>query len=59
MGYIRLPSEKKKLMIMIKGYTLVSLNWIGKIDGMTITSALTTKNIPIVPYYLNIHSRNM
>ena len=30
---------------MIKRYTLVPLNWIGKIDGTIITSALQIENI--------------
>ena len=38
----------------MKGYTLVPLNWIGKIDCITITSVLPTENMLTTPHYLNI-----
>ena len=57
MWYIRPQSDKNNLTIKMKGYILVPLNWIGKIEYITMTSTLLTDNMPTVQDYQNIYSR--
>ena len=54
MWYIKSQSKRKKLTITKKRFTWVSLNWIGIIDDITITSALPTEKMSTVQHYPNI-----
>ena len=57
MWFKRSLPKRKKLTIMIKGYTSVPLNWSGKIDGITITSALATENTSTIQHYPNLYNK--
>ena len=40
-------SERKNITVLRKSFTSILLNWVGKIDGIIVNSASSTKNMQL------------
>ena len=55
--YIRPLSKREKLIMGKKSYTQVAWKWIGKINGITTSSALTAENMSTLEHCPNIYGK--